>query len=472
LFKRSAFLSGDPGACRIDGLCYSSFSLWQKICCVAYPGRMREIKALAGIRRQLSGTFFKNVAVVASGTAVSQVINVAFSPVLSRLYGPDEFGVFATYTSVLGVLSATATLNYADPIMLPKEDREAAPLLALACAASLCLSILTCVFLAIVPTEWMRSAGLDHLGWFAWLLPASVLIAGSTHAVTSWCIRQQAFHRTSQSQVLRSLTVCAGQTAGAATSLGGGGLIGAGLIGDLIALAFLGRAALAKSLQVIKESARWPLLLKQGREFKEFPIYGAPQNIMNALSQGLPVLLLTRYYGISVAGYYAFGMRVLQVPSHFVLTSIRQVLFQKLSYKHAHGQDITRPYFRATASLFGIAIGPAIIAFFAAPWLFGLVFGSEWKVAGEYGRWLLVWLLPAFCNVPSSICARILRLQRSLFIFDAVLLGARTLALVAGGLWLPAMQTIILIAVVGGVFNAGLILYIANKVRHSRLDRP
>jgi len=93
------------------------------------------------------------------------------------------------------------------------------------------------------------------------------------------------------------------------------------------------------------------------------------------------------------------------------------------------------------------------------------VFGEDWRVAGEYARWLILWLAPMFCNVPASLAARILRLQRDLFLVDVVLLGARAAALVLGGLWLEPLQTIIALSLVGALFNVALVGYVGVRLR-------
>jgi UPF0716 family protein affecting phage T7 exclusion len=58
-----------------------------------------------------------------------------------------------------------------------------------------------------------------------------------------------------------------------------------------------------------------------------------------------------------------------------------------------------------------------------------------------------------FCNLPSDLFARILRLQRRFFIFGIILLAARTLVLIVGGMYMTASQTIFLFSVVGAVMN-------------------
>jgi len=59
---------------------------------------------LAGIQRFIARTwkskFLRSVAVVAFGTAGAQAITMAFSPVITRLYGPEAFGLLGVFMAM------------------------------------------------------------------------------------------------------------------------------------------------------------------------------------------------------------------------------------------------------------------------------------------------------------------------------------------------------------------------------------
>jgi O-antigen/teichoic acid export membrane protein len=94
------------------------------------------------------------------------------------------------------------------------------------------------------------------------------------------------------------------------------------------------------------------------QEYKDFPMYSNTQNVMNTLSLGLPVLLLAQFYGIAVAGAYAFGVRILQTPMGFVTRSLYQVLYQKASETHNRGDRLVPLYVKVTSGLFAIGLFP------------------------------------------------------------------------------------------------------------------
>jgi O-antigen/teichoic acid export membrane protein len=69
--------------------------------------------------------FSRNVLTLMTGTTIAQAIPIAISPILTRIYTPEDFGVFALYMSVVSIVSVVATGRYELAIMLPKKDEDA-----------------------------------------------------------------------------------------------------------------------------------------------------------------------------------------------------------------------------------------------------------------------------------------------------------------------------------------------------------
>lgn len=412
--------------------------------------------------------FFQNVLVVMTSTGLAQLLTICFSPVLSRLYGPDEFGVYGTFLSVAGVLAAAVTLQYSEALMLPGDDTRAAGLFWAAIVSTMLITLIFSLPWLLHPSWGRAFFNLQQLGGWLWLVPLAALLAGLNETLTAWCARRKAFKRAATIQVGRSLTANSGQTVAGVTGLGAGGLIGGGLGADLLASVGLFFWVAREDAALLRAGANWKLMWSAARDHKDFALYSTPQNLLNAASQGAPVILLIYYFGAAIGGIYAFAIRALQLPMSFILTSLRQVLFQKLSEVHNNGGDLWGLFAKTTFTLLGLALVPASVGFVCAPELFGLVFGSKWIPAGEYARWLLIWLVPGFCNLPAALVGRILRQQRNLLLFDLGLLLSRIAVLVAGGcMWSP-LQTIVTFSFVGAAFNILLIVFIGRLLKRSR----
>ena len=85
-------------------------------------------------------TYARNVITLMTGTAFAQALPIAVSPILTRLYSPAEFGVFAMYLAVASILGVLVTGRYELAILIPKQDRDAIHIAALSAALSVLLS--------------------------------------------------------------------------------------------------------------------------------------------------------------------------------------------------------------------------------------------------------------------------------------------------------------------------------------------
>ena len=300
-------------------------------------------------------------------------------------------------------------------------------------------------------------------GWLLALLALAVLAGGLNASFQAWCVRVKAFKHTAASQVVRGLSSNGLQVGFGFAQAGAPGLVVSSVLADVLASLNLVRLTRA-DLPAFLAGVRWQRLKRLAAEYGDFPLYSATQNLLNALSIGLPVLLLTHFFGIAVAGAYAFGMRLLNAPMSLVSGALRQVLFQKAGEMQHQERRLSPLFVKSTLGLFGLGLLPAIVLSIWSPQLFAWVFGKQWRTAGEFARYLVFWLLFAFCNLPAVLFARLIRIQRTLFFFNSILLAVRVLALVVGGLYLTALQSIALFSAVGGVMNLALILLVGRAV--------
>ena len=302
-----------------------------------------------------------------------------------------------------------------------------------------------------------------NLKWLVWVLPLGVFVRGTNTCLQAWCIRRKAFKKTASSQIIRSGFANSLQITTGILGAGSSGLIASAVVADTCATCNLTRQIIADR-SFLKGAIGWHSIGSQAKTYIDFPIYSASQNVMNALSQGFPVLILGHFYGIAVAGAYAFGIRILQAPMAFVLTAMRQVLFQKASETYNKGGKLVPLFIKVTSGLFALAVIPALVLFIWGPGIFSWIFGSEWEKAGLFASWLVLWLAPGFANVPSVLFARILRQQRNLFLFELAILISRLGALCLGGYYLSEIQTVILFSTIGFLLNMFLIIWVGALI--------
>ncbi len=416
-------------------------------------------RILPRLRKSL---FVRNLLVVMSGSAVGQIIGFTMIPIVSRLFSPSDYGVSGAFGSVSVIISAGVTLDYSQAIMLPKAKEDAINIFIVSCLSTFAIGFLCftmCLFALGSVNGLMKTSGV----WAPALLVVAVVVSGINSSCQAWCVRSKAFRQTSTSQVVRSLSSSASQIGLGYLKGGSAGLIVSGVLADMMASVNLVRVVLPDILS-LRHSIRLGRIKQLAKDYRDFPMFSASQNVINALSSGVTVLLLTHFYGIVIAGAYAFGVRLLYTPMGFVTGAVRQVLFQKASETLHQGGSLTGLYVKSTAGLFVLAFFPSLVLFIWAPQIFSFIFGAKWHMAGEFARFLVLWLIIVFCNVPAVLFGRLVRIQRTVFIYDLLLLVARVSTLVLGGLYLSALHTITAYALVGGGMNAVLILLVGHGV--------
>ncbi len=117
------------------------------------------------------------MAVVASGTAGAQAIVIAFSPIITRLYGPEAFGILGTFMAIVAVITPIAAMSYPIAIVLPKEDSDARGIARLSAYIALGVAGLTALVLLAAVDRIVNLLQVQEVGSYIWLLPLVILFA-------------------------------------------------------------------------------------------------------------------------------------------------------------------------------------------------------------------------------------------------------------------------------------------------------
>src|SRR5664280_1039604 len=98
--------------------------------------------------RHLS-TSQRGVFAIASGTVVGQVLALISAPLLSRLYTPRDYGVFAVLSALIVTLGAVSALRLELAIPLPAKEGDAHSLVAAGLLSSLVVALVGTTTVAI-----------------------------------------------------------------------------------------------------------------------------------------------------------------------------------------------------------------------------------------------------------------------------------------------------------------------------------
>jgi len=205
------------------------------------------------------------------------------------------------------------------------------------------------------------------------------------------------------------------------------------------------------------------------KKHKDFPLYRAPGVLIESVSSNFPLLLLTGIFGPVAAGFYSIAKTVLGIPISLIGSSLGNVLYLKLSETANNDKNIAQLIFKSTLYLTIVAVIPFGLIILLGPWIFSFIFGSDWIIAGEYARWMAVWLYTDFINIPSIKSLPVLSEQRFLLIFMIFSLLFKILGLLAGFYFFESdIVAIALFSIVGALAN--LVLIGITYIKSRRFD--
>jgi O-antigen/teichoic acid export membrane protein len=122
----------------------------------------------------LKRPFIRNVAIVASGTAAAQLIAVAFSPLITRIFGPEAFGLLGVFKALVATLAPIAALTYPIAIVLPKKDSEAIELMKLSFSIALIVFVIVAIAFWVGGYPLLKLLDSEMIAPYVMLIPLSI----------------------------------------------------------------------------------------------------------------------------------------------------------------------------------------------------------------------------------------------------------------------------------------------------------
>lgn len=406
----------------------------------------------------LKKEFVKNVLTLITGSAFSQVIIYAAILILTRLFSPEVFGIYVLFSSSILLLKPIISLQYELAIVLPKKDQNAINILSL---SFLLICILSSVLLTVIILfkEMILSFfEVKELTFFIYLIPLSTFLFGCITTLNYWNNRNKNFKYIASGAVVKSSITSSSQIVIGYTSLKHIGLIPGLLLGQLSQLLFLIKKTLT-SIYTLKHEISFQKMILLAKKYKDIPLFNTLINFSNTLSNEIPTLLLSKYFGLDSVGIYGLAIKVGRAPSGIIQDSVSQVFFKKASEVYNKKEGLSDLVRKTSSSLFKISI-LFFIPLFIISFYLDVIFGGDWKEVGSYLRILIPWLFIMFISSPISNISVILNKQKVILCYDIFLLTFRFLAFYVGyHFYNDVLTSLLLFSTVGVIFNIFILIY-------------
>lgn len=415
-------------------------------------------------------SFIKDTGTLISGNVLAQGIAFLAYLLLTRLYGPDDFGTYSIFLSYIEVLTILSTCKYELAPVIAKDDTEASEIARFTLWFNGLFSLLLLGLITLLYFCNALPGKTQSIGLLALLIPFMVFFGGSSRVYASL------FNRYKHYQVIAAAEVAASSSgAGLKILFGLTRLLKApfsllhsvGLpLGTVLGQAggwFFYRCRLRKSSFLLSSTAI--LQFSAAKKFRNFPLFTAPKDFVNSFSGNLPFLWLALYFDKAEVGLFLIALTFTFRPVNILNNAFERVLYANISEKVRQHLPVSRDVFRFIGLLNVVALPVALVGFLWCEPIFVFLFGTKWVGTGFYVRCMIPWVYVMLTSTSLMCIANIFSRQRTEFLFYLVLLLLRVAAMWVGIARHDFSLAIVLFTISGALVSLALLVWYLSQIR-------
>src|SRR5690625_3250562 len=362
--------------------------------------------------------FTRNIILITGGAVAAQTLNMIFSPIITRVYLPEEYGMLAILSSILMTLSYPSFM-YEMAIPIEKKDNKAINVLWLSVIVLLLFTTTLTMLLVIKGEEILNIFDASQLNEYIYFIHIGVCLTGFLQILTQWVYRRKNFKLISKTRISQNLLGNLTKILAGISGIGVTGLLIGEIVKKTASIITLTSDMIKKEKKLIKKIKKKDVVWSMKR-YKAFPIYQTPSTFLSSFKNQLPVFSLA-FYGSQVVGLYGLANTIVKLPMTLVGHSVRNVFYaEAASIGRSNGARLKSLSDKLFKKMVIIGLIPTILLIIFGPQLFSIVFGSHWYGSGVYSRYLALAIYADFIFSPVSRVYEVLERQKEKITIDLV----------------------------------------------------
>jgi O-antigen/teichoic acid export membrane protein len=362
--------------------------------------------------------FTRNVLLLASGSAFAQIVNVLASPLVTRLYTPEDFGIFSVYSSILGLLTIISSLKYELAIPIAEDEETAVNILFL-CIFILISFIFFITVIFIFTDNWIKKIfNIENFSDFKYYISLGIFLIGLYTIFTQWALRQKDYKSLSKTKYFQIISQNIVRIGLGFFHFGHNGLLLGTIAGESTGITTLFMPFLKKNkylLRVVKISK----IKKCIKKYINFSTLFSISLLVQNVGMRLIPLFMVYLFDKNTVGYYGLAYSVINLPANVISMSVYNVFYGEVAnLGKTKTREIKLLMYKLLKRLCIAGLLPFVILLFFGPFLFSLVFGADWYEAGVYARIMAIAIFLSFVQTPLGAIYTVFEKQREQLMLD------------------------------------------------------
>ncbi|WP_375579613.1 oligosaccharide flippase family protein [Marivirga tractuosa] len=365
-------------------------------------------------------SFTRNFSYLFSGRVITTLLSFAVTPVLTRIYSPEAYGYFAFFNAFVMNFTVVSSLSYDSALVIVDKERKFYNL------------FFACILLSFL-TSFLLLGGLLILYFSPTLrnfinldndLPLSLIFlisfGGILYSLTQlqpkWNIRRKQFKHAARVGVInqiisRSTAIILGFFYGAPIY----GLVFSELASKINAITINTYKNLIKEWSLFTKAISFKVVIEVLKEQLSYPKYILSGKYIGLISKQIPIFVGAFFFNSEIIGNYGLAISMLILPMNILSNTIQPVILKKVNDSKKNNEDIRSFVIKILNIILILATPFFTLLFIFSEWVFPVIFGEQWILAGQFAKIISVYLIVDIIQVFSGSLYLVYEKQRQLF---------------------------------------------------------
>ena len=370
--------------------------------------------------------YTKNFLTILSGNSISQIIPFIVAPILTRIFTPEDFAVYANFAAIVGLLGIIAAGRLELAFVIPKRNRHAQFLFVTSCIMLVVVVALSFIiyFFRDEVANWYNA---PEMAQYMILIPLAIFSLSFHNIQENWMLREQRFKLISSNKIIQSATNNLLPIAIGYIGWGFNGLIVGWILSNLISI-ILFLPAIKKSWEAFDfQGSIAKLILHRYRDFPTINSIHAFTDVF--ATQFLIFWVITNEFGLVALGLFTVMNKYVRAPITLVSTAVSQVYYSEGAKLKRELKEVWPLQKKTIKTTLIFAIPFTIVVLVFAPTVFEWYLGEDWRVAGIYAQLMTPYLFFRFITSPISGTPILFSKQKKAYIYSVIGYSAGFVAL-------------------------------------------
>lgn len=379
------------------------------------------------------GSFTRNVSITSTWNVLGILAQFTLSPIITRLYTPDQYGGFALFNTIVANVVLISSLRYSEAIVISDGPERRNNVVSLAFVLVLITTTLSAAAVVFFEDAIQRFIGVVWPVSFIYIIPVAIFFGGTLEILVTINAWRRKFFNNGLAGFLtnlgsRSFTIFYGMVIQAKVI----GLVSGDLVGKAIGITSVLASfkGLVGSLITFFKGSTLNGMRSAAKLYSQFPLYTLPTNLLILFSGHLPIYFFQLQFTTGAVGSYALSSSLLEMINRLIPYSLAGVFFPKaMDLKNVSNEHLMEKVYKLYWAVFFLSIGIFTFLCLFSKYIFPWVFGSSWATAGVYMGILSLYYSFHFIAISIADVYKVINKQRFLLVATIISVSLKLLVI-------------------------------------------